>query len=282
MKSFITVLLTLLSVFSILKAVLPNKPKSESTPHYKYLIYTPNGYNSAQKKNWPVIIYLHGKSASGNNLNELKRYGIPFFIEGGMEFSAIVVSPQCPNGKNWTTENWFEPFYNELVSKYNIDTTRIYLTGMSMGGFGTWALGIKYPNRFAALMPLCGGGKPHEVNVLRDVPVWVLHGDNDEVVPIKRSEEMVNALRRGGGNPIFTVLKGKGHDIHRQYADISLYQWMMQYTNIRNSNTASSKKYKTDTLVTSMPKLKNKNISKKRATPEQTDTLKGKEYMLVF
>jgi predicted peptidase len=283
MKKFI--LLCLITFFTLnqLQAAKPGKPKQKSAPHYHYLIYTPDGYDSIQTKNWPLIIYLHGKSAGGSNLNKLKRYGIPFFIDRGMKFNAIVASPQCPSGKNWTTDKWFDPFYKELCSKYHIDSTRIYLTGMSMGGFGTWDLGIKFPNRFATLMPLCGGGKPQEVCAIKDVPVWVFHGDRDAKVPIRRSDEMVKALRQCGGNPRYTVLKGKGHDIHRQFADPALYEWMMQYTNNRSVNKIFQKPQGTDTIVErAVPEIPRKPIRKKLMAPEQNDTLKGKGYMLVF
>jgi predicted peptidase len=193
---------------------------------YKYLSYTPGDYDQNKKRLWPLIIYLHGKSLCGNDLNRLKKYGIPYFIDQGMQFKAIVVSPQCPKGKDWTSENWFESLFGEVCQRYHIDTTRIYLTGMSMGGFGAWDLAIKYPNRFAAVVPLCGGGKPQNVCVIRNVPIWVFHGDRDKQVPIARSAEMVEALKRCGGSPKFTVLKGQGHDIHRIYENETIYRWM--------------------------------------------------------
>lgn len=283
MKTYLYLCLCFLVFQQQVQAKNPGTPKTKGTPHYHYLVYTPENYDSVGSKNWPLIIYLHGKSAGGNNLNKVRRYGIPFFIDRGMKFKAIVVSPQCPAGKNWTSERWFEPFYKELCAKYRIDSTRIYLTGMSMGGFGTWDLGIKYPNRFATLMPLCGGGKPQEVCAIKDVPIWVFHGDRDAKVPIRRSDEMVTALRKCGGNPKYTVLKGKGHDIHRQFADPSLYEWMMQYTNNRQTTPVISIPQITDTIIERKePEKPQKPIRKKLITPEQKDTLKGKGYMLVF
>jgi len=199
------------------------------TSLYKYLLYVPEDYDANRKKKWPMIIYLHGKSACGSDLNNLKRYGIPFFIDRGMQFKAIVVSPQCPSGKNWTSDNWLEPLLDEVAEKYHIDTCRIYLTGMSLGGFGVWDLTIRYPKKFAAVVPLCGGGRPQKVCAMKDVPVWVFHGNKDEQVPIERSEEMVTALRKCGGSPKFTVLRGQGHDIHRTYADERIYRWMYRH-----------------------------------------------------
>ncbi len=228
-KKISIVFIFLLGLSSCAQQLTKTDFRTKTASLYKYLIYLPEQYDSNTRKKWPLIIYLHGKSLCGNDLNILKRYGIPFFIDRGMQFKAIVASPQCPSGKNWTTENWFEPLFKELTEKYHIDTSRIYLTGMSMGGFGAWDLAIKYPHRFAAVVPLCGGGRPQLVCAMKDVPVWVFHGNKDEQVPIQRSEEMVEALKKCGGSPKFTVLRGQGHDIHRTYADERIYRWMYRH-----------------------------------------------------
>jgi predicted peptidase len=236
------------------------KPASKE-PHYKYLEYAPLRYDSVTAP-WPLIIYLHGKSCTGTNLNKLRTYGIPFYVDRGMAFDAVVISPQCPPGRNWTTENWFEPLYKEILSKYRIDTTRIYLTGMSMGGFGAWDLAIKYPTRFAAVVPLCGGGRPQQVAAIKDVPVWVFHGNKDVRVPIRRSVEMVNALRACNGKVKFTVLKGQGHDIHRTFADERIYQWMYQFKTGTNAFVPAEECKTNDTLV--MPIPKKRMVAKKK------------------
>jgi predicted peptidase len=225
-KKNLTVLILTLGIWGCAQQIAQSDIRKKMPSLYKYLCYLPDNYDSIRNKKWPLIIYLHGKSVCGNDLNKLKRYGIPFYIDRGMQFKAVVVSPQCPAGRNWTSENWFQSLYNEITEKYHIDTNRIYLTGMSMGGFGAWDLAIKYPRRFAAVVPLCGGGKPQLVCAIKDVPIWVFHGNMDEIVPLKRSEEMVEALKKCGGDPMFTVLKGKGHDIHRTYGDEKIYDWM--------------------------------------------------------
>ena len=283
-------------------------------PHYHYITYLPQCYDSSKHKHWPLIIYLHGKSACGNDLSKVRRYGLPFFTDRGMQLNAIALSPQCPDGKNWGSEDWLNPFLKEVNRKYRVDTTRIYLTGMSLGGFGTWELAIRYPGRFAAIAPLCGGGKPQQVCAIKDVPIWVFHGDQDEQVPISRSEEMVNALRKCGGNPKFTVLKGFPHDIHKTYGDESLYKWMLQYS--LNSRQVGYNKTLTfnDTIVKAekgITKVENKaevkekakvtekskkskktNVADSPVRPNerkhkpakeaQTDTIKGKDFILVF
>lgn len=295
----------ILSLIFIFFAGLSYHTKLE--PHYHYLTYLPQDYDSNKDKKWPLIIYLHGKSACGDDLSKVSRYGLPFFTERGLHLDAVAVSPQCPLGKNWTSDDWLPPFLKEITGKYRIDTTRIYLTGMSLGGFGTWDLAIKYPHKFAAIVPLCGGGRPQQVCAIKDLPVWVIHGDKDEQVPISRSEEMVDALKKCGGNPKFTVLKGYPHDIHRTYGDENLYKWMLQFSlnqsDVENRNIALQKLEKTKINKLSKKKTraekKNKAVAKttentqqkitdtkptrKRGKSEaQTDTIRGKDFTIVF
>jgi len=222
--------LILLAVFVFqVYAQTPKTPAKElKSKTYRYLLYLPDNYKEKEQKKWPLIIYLHGKSACGNNLDKVRRYGLPFFMDRDMKLEAIVVAPQCPEGKNWVAENWFMPFLDDLRSNYDIDKNRIYLTGMSLGGFGTFSLAIKYPEVFAATAPLCGGGQPTTACPMKDIPTWVFHGDRDEQVPLSRSTEMVNALKKCGGHPKYSILKGQPHDIHRTYGNMDLYEWMLR------------------------------------------------------
>ncbi len=201
-----------------------NKEKSKT---YPYLAYLPNGYKESIGKEWPLIIYLHGSSCKGSNLERLKKYGPPFYLDRGMQVDAIVISPQCPSNRNWVYGDWFESFYSEILAKYHVDPSRVYLTGMSLGGFGTWNLASRYPQYFAAIMPLCGGGKPDMAESIKDLPTWVFHGEKDRRVRLNRSEEMVEAMQEAGSRPKFSVLKGEGHDIHHVYSEQNVYQWLL-------------------------------------------------------
>jgi len=226
----IIALITILCFAASLTAKTPggNSPLiKEKSKTYPYLAYLPDGYDKGDAKAWPLIIYLHGSSCKGNNLERLKKYGPPFYLERGMGVDAIVISPQCPSNKNWTVGTWFESFYKELKDKYNIDPSRVYLTGMSLGGFGTWDIASRYPEYFAAIMPLCGGGKAGMVETLKDIPTWVFHGEVDRKVNLKRSEEMVEALQEVGSRPKFSVLKGMGHGIQKVYSDQTIYKWLL-------------------------------------------------------
>jgi predicted peptidase len=192
----------------------------------KYLLYLPKDYD--QKDSWPLLLFLHGAGERGDDLNLVKKHGPPKLIEEGHEFPFIVVSPQCPRNRRW------EPFelaalLDEIVEKHKVDQDRISVTGLSMGGFGTWSLAAFQPDRFAALVPICGGGEPIIARLFKPIPAWVFHGAKDTVVPLERSEKMVEAMKQAGGNIKFTVYPEAGHDSWTEsYANPELYEWRLQ------------------------------------------------------
>jgi len=205
-----------------------NKPKAR----YNYLLYLPKDY--AQKTvPYPVIIYLHGSSHRGNDLNKLKGYGLPYVIDKGKEFNFIVVSPQCPDGKYWSSENWFDSLYTELKSKYRIDTDRVYLTGISLGGYGTFIAGMDHADKLAAIVPLCGGVNDGDMtrlcSTLKKMPIWTFHGTADNIIPISETERVVKALDQCNGNIQFTRLENKGHTIQYLYEKDDIYDWMLKW-----------------------------------------------------
>jgi predicted peptidase len=176
-----------------------------------------------------LLLFLHGAGERGADLKGVRRHGPPKLIEQGQEFPFIVVSPQCPDGEWWRAEV-LAALLDEIERRYRVDSRRIYATGLSMGGFGTWALAITYPDRFAAIAPICGGGHPWAVARIKNVPVWAFHGTADKVVPCRRSQEMVDALRRAGGTVRFTRYPGVDHDSWTAtYANPKLYEWFLQH-----------------------------------------------------
>ena len=224
-------LLTLLSAAFFQSTVAggtDNNPQKKV--RYNYLTYLPDHYDSLKNEMLPVIFYLHGRSASGTNINRIRTYGLPYFLDKGKKLDFMVVAPQCPWGKNWASENWFDTIYAEISAKYKIDSTRIYLTGMSLGGFGTWELANRYPHTFAAIAPLCGGAKTEWVDNLYQIPIWVFHGVKDKQVSVSRSDDMVKALNDLHSLVVYSRLPDKGHDIHRVYDDDRLYDWFKQFT----------------------------------------------------
>jgi len=192
----------------------------------KYLLYLPKDYD--QKEAWPLLLFLHGAGERGDELNLVKKHGPPQLLEVGKDLPFIVVSPQCPSGRWWESED-LSALLDEIVEKCKVDKDRIYVTGLSMGGFATWSLAAFSPDRFAALVPICGGGDPNTAAKLAQVPIWVFHGAKDPVVPVKRSEEMVEALKRAGADVKFTVYPEAGHDSWTEtYANSGLYDWLLQ------------------------------------------------------
>ena len=195
----------------------------------RYLLSLPKGYGENKDQKWPLMLFLHGAGERGNDLNKVKVHGPAKLIEQGKEFPFIVVSPQCPADSWWTDQlDAMTALLDEVQSKYAVDPSRVYVTGLSMGGFGSWALGCRYPNRFAAVVPICGGGEWFLAERLKNVPVWAFHGAKDSVVPLRESQEMVDALKRAGGNVQLTVYPEANHDSWTEtYNNPKLYEWLL-------------------------------------------------------
>ena len=204
----------------------PSEPDRSGKVQLKYLLHLPKSYD--QKQSWPLLLFLHGIGERGDNLDRVKFHGPPKLIAAGKELPFIVVSPQCPGDRWWKSED-LSALLDEITEKYKVDKDRIYVTGLSMGGFGTWSLAASSPDRFAALVPICGGGDPNTAARLAHVPIWVFHGAKDPVVPVKRSEEMVAALKKANGNVKLTVYPEAGHDSWTEaYNNPELYDWLLQ------------------------------------------------------
>ncbi len=197
------------------------------TGSYNYLLFLPEVYETQDK--WPTILFLHGAGEKGSNLEYVKRHGVPRIVEEQPDFPFIAVSPQCPQGQYWSVPR-LSTLLDEVESSYRVDPARIYLTGISMGGFGTWRLAAAQPDRFAAIAPICGGGDAADACNLKDLPVWAFHGARDRIVPISESEKMVEALKACGGNVKFTVYPEADHDSWTQtYNNPALFDWFKQH-----------------------------------------------------
>lgn len=196
----------------------------------RHWLYLPPGYE-ANGDAWPLLLFLHGAGERGGDLERVKAHGPPMRIARGDSLPFIVVSPQCCDGRfGWWDPEALAALLDDIAASYRVDLDRVYVTGLSMGGFGAWALAIAYPDRFAAIAPICGGGDPTRVCALKHVPVWTFHGDADPVVPIERSQVLVDALRACGGNVRFTVYPGTGHDSWTAtYENDELYRWLLSH-----------------------------------------------------
>ena len=191
-----------------------------------YLLYLPSGYDS--EPSWPLLLFLHGAGERGDDLELVKKHGPPKRIAQGKEFPFIVVSPQCPAGRWWQPQE-LVVLLDEIAENYRVDQDRIYVTGLSMGGFGTWALAAYSPDRLAAIVPICGGGERYWARMFAHVPAWVFHGAKDPAVPLERSETMVESVKKQGGEAKLTVYPEAGHDSWTEtYDNPELYQWLLQ------------------------------------------------------
>ena len=272
MRQILFSLLTLACVGSALAAetqsVASFKGTITKTIGYEYLLSLPTGYDAADSKQWPVILFLHGSGERGTDPWLVAKHGPPKLIRGdtssanpagnGQTSAAvttearaqsepaaeqlrknfIVVSPQCPSG-TWWDDDAVLALLDEVIAKHKADPRRIYLTGLSMGGYGAWSVGLKYSERFAAIVPICGGGQ--YVDVLRSsrdkkaaflsLGVWAFHGAKDSSVPPEESERMVAALRKAGVTDLdLTVYPEAKHDSWTEtYANPELYTWLLKH-----------------------------------------------------
>ena len=198
--------------------------------HFGYVVNLPKDYDESQK--YPLVLFLHGVGECGEDLDRACSHGYMKHVrEKGAEYPFIFVAPQCPTGKYWGcyTESLLA-FLDDICKQYPIDPDRVYLTGLSMGGTGTWMLAMAAPERFAAIAPICGSGIYWLGYALKDVPVLAYHGDCDEVVPVMESVQMVKSVNRNGGHAEIRILHGVGHDAWNvAYEGDELYTWLLAH-----------------------------------------------------
>lgn len=201
-----------------------------------YLLHVPPEPPDEGAAGFPLVLYLHGAGERGSDLSLVKRQGLSRLVEERGDFPMVVASPQCPAGGAWYRfPRLLLALLDELRERDDVDPARVYLTGNSMGGYGTWGLAARHPERFAAIAPICGGGLrtdglPDRLPALKSVPVWAFHGARDEVVPPAESQRLVDGLRALGGEVRFTLYPDLGHDSWtRTYADPALYAWLLSH-----------------------------------------------------
>ncbi len=203
-----------------------------------YLLHLPRDYTDKAEKRWPLILFLHGAGERGTDIWKVATHGPVKYVSAHPELPFIIVSPQCPERQTWSKEVLLA-LLDEITAKYAVDTNRIYLTGLSMGGYGTWALGTTYPSKFAALVPICGGGElisvlmssRDEGPALKSLGVWAFHGAKDPVVPVQESQRMVDLLKKMGVQEVkFTVYPEADHNSWTEtYNNPELYEWLLKH-----------------------------------------------------
>ncbi len=224
-----------------------------------YLLYLPPGYDAKTAKKWPLILFLHGAGERGTNLAQVSVHGPAKLVKKNppvpkteseearknreaatklLRENFIVVSPQCPVGERWDAEALLA-LLDSVLASHKVDAGRVYLTGLSMGGYGSWALLAQAPERFAAIAPICGGGSSigillpgsGKAAALKSLPVWAFHGAKDSVVVLAESERMVAAIRKAGVKDVqLTVYPEANHDSWTAtYNNPKLYEWFLSH-----------------------------------------------------
>lgn len=225
MRSVCCLVLLLIGAFD----ARADKPaQEEKSLSLRYLLFLPADYAKEEKKTWPVILFLHGAGETGDKLEMVKRHGPPKIVATKPDFPFIVISPQASQ-RGWRPYQVLA-MLEDVASRYRVDRDRVYLTGLSMGGFGTWATAAVAPDRFAAIVPICGGGNTADAEKLKGMPIWVFHGAQDKVVPPSRSEMMIEAVKKAGGEVKYTLYPDAAHDSWTAtYDNPELYKWLLEH-----------------------------------------------------
>jgi predicted peptidase len=209
-----------------------------------YRLLKPKSSDPTEK--YPLVIFLHGAGERGDDNQKQLVHGMNDFAADEImaRYPAFVMAPQCPEGQKWSDVDWSAPTSklpaeispalaatlkaaDSLQKEFSIDPKRIYITGLSMGGYGVWDALSRQPERFAAAAIICGGGDPAYAAKMKGAPIWAFHGEDDRTVPVGRSREMIDALKAAGAKPKYTEYPGVGHNSWaRTYADPALYDWL--------------------------------------------------------
>jgi predicted peptidase len=244
-------LMSLLGLFSPLSAsaeelYAPKVFQDAAGKKLPYRIMQPEGYSADGTAQYPLVVFLHGAGERGtDNVKQLvhgtKEFAKP---ESRKKYPCFVIAPQCPEGKRWVEVEWTLPSHQqlpedsesakltlELISalqkEFRIDPKRLYITGLSMGGFGTWDLVTRHPDMWAAAVPVCAGGDEATADKISKLPVWAFHGDKDTVVIPARSRNMIAAMKKTGGKPLYTEYPNVGHNSwDAAYADPKMMEWL--------------------------------------------------------
>lgn len=203
---------------------------AERQVEIKYLLFLPTDYGSPEKKEvqWPLLLFLHGGGERGTDLELVKKHGPPKIVEQRKDFPFITISPQIPAEKTWNPHE-LAKLVDHVANTYQVDPKRLYVSGLGLGAGGTWDLLANYPGKFAAAVPISGPGEPATAEQLKGTPIWLFHGAKDPDSPIAKSEEMVEALKKVGGNVKFTVYPEAGHDAWTEtYSNEEVYKWLLE------------------------------------------------------
>ncbi len=196
---------------------------------YNYILEYPK--NKPADKLLPLIIFLHGSGERGDSVDLVRVHGPWNYAESHEDFPFMILAPQCKEGESWNPVT-LDLLLDDVIANNPLDTNRIYLTGLSRGGFGVWDWVLYRPDRFAAIAPICGASNFHVLaaNKLKDTPAWIFHGALDDIIPVSFSADLVKKLRSLGADVKFTVYPDAGHDSWTEtYLNPELYRWFLSH-----------------------------------------------------
>lgn len=198
--------------------------------HVNYLLYVPPSYAQDTDSDWPLILFLHGSEQRGDNPALLQDLALLTFAEKSGDFPFVAVMPQCPQNIHWLPRI-VKSVLDSVESVLRIDRDRVYLTGFSMGGYGTWQTAAAFPRTFAAIAPICGMSDLPEIPRIAGIPIWAFHGAQDANVPVTESRKMIDILRKSGADARLTVYPDLAHDCWTMtYRDSRLYLWFLDHS----------------------------------------------------
>lgn len=208
------------------------KANNEEELDLGYILYLPTEYEKTDRS-FPLVLFLHGAGERGDDLEKIKLHGIPRLISEGRTFPFICVAPQCPNEGYWDRPEYVSSLISltkEVEREHRVDFNRIYGTGLSMGGLGTLAMAIRNPKLFSAIIPICGGAEMENIHRLSELPIWLFHGDRDDVIPLDNSISIYQNLRLVNEHVFLTVYGDVYHDSWTQtYENDDIYDWLLKY-----------------------------------------------------
>lgn len=234
MKTLLKSLATLLLATVGFAQADNQKPQSFETEvtlkvGYRFLLSLPEGYETASGKTWPLVVFLHGAGERGEDLELLKKHGPPKLLAAGKKFGAIIASLQCEPKQVWNAHG-VKAVTDHLAATLRVDKNRIYLTGLSLGGYGTWETAMEYPETYAAIAPICGGAGVRWTMAerIKHLPTWIFHGDADKAVPVENSHKIHDALLKAGAPVKLTIYPGVGHDSWTAtYDNAEFWEWLL-------------------------------------------------------
>lgn len=230
-KKVILPIILLLGLCNLGAQQLAQKMSITSSMEYQYLLYLPDGYDADTAGGYPLLLFLHGGGECGTDIEKVKTLGPPALVQKGKHFPFIILSPQNPYPFKFWDVHALAFLLDSIVKEHRVDEDRIYLAGYSRGAYGAWSLAVQFPERFAALIAISGEAPDQYAAWLGDMPIWVFHGEDDQSISVRSSDDMVAALKQKGNPVHYTRYPATGHDAWtKAFTDPELYEWMLSQT----------------------------------------------------